>query len=43
MAAAAWNLNKWLMAIFWFFFPEKKIQVFEKNNGCSEHLKIQSA
>jgi len=21
MAAAAWNLNKWLMAILWLFFP----------------------
>jgi IS5 family transposase len=25
MAAAAWNLNKWLMAIFWFIFPRSKI------------------
>ena len=29
MAAAAWNLNKWLMAIFWLFFPWRKIHVFE--------------
>jgi IS5 family transposase len=21
MAAAAWNLKQWLLAIFWFFFP----------------------
>jgi len=29
MAAAAWNLKKWLMAIFWLFFPWRKEQVFE--------------
>jgi len=29
MAATAWNLNKWLMAIFWLFFPWRKIQACE--------------
>ena len=29
MAAAAWNLNKWLMAIFWHVFPWKKTQILE--------------
>lgn len=29
LAAAAWNLNKWLLAIFWLFFSERKIQAFE--------------
>lgn len=29
MAAAAWNLNKWLMAIYWLFFPWKKIHACE--------------
>ena len=26
MAAAAWNLKQWLLAIFWFFFPWRKLQ-----------------
>ena len=29
MLAAAWNLSKWLMAVFWLFFSERKIKVFE--------------
>ncbi len=29
MAATAWNLNKWLMAIFWLFFSWRKVQVFK--------------
>jgi IS5 family transposase len=27
MAAAAWNLNQWLLAIFLFFFPWRRLQV----------------
>lgn len=26
MAATAWNLKQWLLAIFWFFFPWRKLQ-----------------
>ena len=26
MAAAAWNLKQWLLAIFWLFFSWKKLQ-----------------
>ena len=29
MAATAWNLNKWLLAIFWLFFPWNKIHAGE--------------
>jgi hypothetical protein len=28
MAAAAWNLKQWLLAIFWLFFPWQKLQVY---------------
>lgn len=29
MAATAWNLNKWLTAILWLFFPWRKIHACE--------------
>src|SRR4030065_2584176 len=28
MAAAAWNLKQWLLAIFWLFFPWRKLQIY---------------
>lgn len=28
MAAAAWNLKQWLLAIFWLFIPWRKLQNF---------------
>lgn len=28
MAACGWNLKKWLLAIFWLFFPWRKLQNF---------------
>lgn len=30
MAATAWNLNKWLIAIYWFFFQRKKYRYSKK-------------
>ncbi|MCB1949852.1 IS5 family transposase [Nitrosomonas sp.] len=30
MAACAWNLKQWLLAIFWFFFPAKKMAIFTR-------------
>ena len=27
LAAVAWNLKQWLLAIFWLFFPWRKLQV----------------
>ncbi len=27
MAAAAWNMKQWLIAIFWLFFPWRKMQI----------------
>ena len=29
MAAAAWNLKQWLLAIFWFFFSWRKLQALQ--------------
>ena len=28
MAAAAWNLKQWLLAIFWLFFPWRKLRIY---------------
>ncbi|WP_292929753.1 hypothetical protein [Nitrosomonas sp.] len=29
MVACAWNLKQWLLAIFWLFFPWRKLRIYQ--------------
>jgi len=42
MAACAWNLKPWLLAISWLFFPAKKMDNIHQNFCIEKNVKIKS-